>query len=187
MARQHPYLCICSTCQARRTGLNWRTIPRSRSVKTDRPNRLDSPFRPSGPISMDDVDLTAIASLMERNWRGWIGVFSCNGRAEVWPCTTWGHHSYDERDSLEGQYPLLDEIVRRYLDIRPAGGRFFVDRDGAYHTAGILWKKRFVLFAITSTEPISGISQETWHEARYTSKLGRVIRAGKRQLRWLLR
>jgi hypothetical protein len=63
--------------------------------------------------------------------------FSCNHRREVWPAhPRYGFHWEADRNHVEGQSTLLDQIVAEFLSVRPEGGRFYVTRAGAYIADG---------------------------------------------------
>ena len=63
---------------------------------------------------------------------GWPATFSCNGKREVWPGTTFGHTPKGEREHLEGVLAVLDEIVEDVVDAQPRGGRFHIDDRGVF-------------------------------------------------------
>ena len=73
----------------------------------------------------------------------WPATFSCNAHREVWPFSTYSHTHHSDRIPVAGQIPILDQIVGKFLQINPRGGRFHIDDAGAYFADD---KKQFVEF-----------------------------------------
>jgi hypothetical protein len=61
-------------------------------------------------------------------------IFSATEADGVWPFVTFGVTPDEQRVKISGieDFALLDEIVDEFLAFRPEGGRFFIDRNGAY-------------------------------------------------------
>lgn len=76
---------------------------------------------------------------------GWPATFSCNGRREVWPCTTLGPTPEREREPMEGVRALLDEIVADVLHVRPHGGRFHINDRGVFLASDLRQVTSFLL------------------------------------------
>lgn len=81
-------------------------------------------------VQRDDVDYLKFSQVRKRS--DWPAVFSCNRKGTVWLFPEGGYHHEGDRFTPP-QNPLLDEIVKTYLDIRDLGGRFFVNFDGVYY------------------------------------------------------
>jgi hypothetical protein len=62
----------------------------------------------------------------------WPATFSANEHGEVWPYVTPGYTREKDRFHLRGALDLLDYLADVYLGVRPEGGRFFLDDQGAY-------------------------------------------------------
>ena len=94
-------------------------------------------------IRFDELGFRAIEVFGRTVW-GEEPTFSCNeDGSEVWPWATFGWTPPDLRINLAGLIRILDEIVRCFLAVRPEGGRFRVDSDGARFADG---GERFVEF-----------------------------------------
>lgn len=61
----------------------------------------------------------------------WPATFSTNGR-EIWPFVTYGYTDLEDREDVKGQIPVLDEIAEECMAIKPLGGRFFINDEGAF-------------------------------------------------------
>ena len=72
--------------------------------------------------------------------------FSCNAYRQVWPEETTQWHREDQRSYCQGKLQVLDEIVAMMLEVRPNGGRFFVDWDGVFHRENWPNEERFIQF-----------------------------------------
>ena len=62
----------------------------------------------------------------------WPATFSCTMYKRVWPQNAWGYTDETRRVYLEGQFPLLDQIVGIVLHERREGGRFFISDAGVF-------------------------------------------------------
>lgn len=79
-------------------------------------------------------DFEELKQFVLRNRWDWPAVFSCNYKGEVWPFQTYGYHDEADRVYVEGQNGLLDELVMTYLNVRPEGGRLFIDENGVFYS-----------------------------------------------------
>ena len=71
---------------------------------------------------------------VNRGWP-WPAVFSCTkkyGVNKVWPAIGRGWSREENRSYVEGDFPLLDQIVAIILIEREEGGRFFINENGVY-------------------------------------------------------
>ena len=112
----------------------------------------------------------------------WPAKFSTNINDELWPWVTNGKTPIELRKDVRGLSPLLDEVARKYRDIRVEGGRIFINYEGAFWRSEdddrpvnliVRWK-----FA-NEVRPVS--KQPTYSELRSQSAAKREkIRAEKR-------
>ena len=79
------------------------------------------------PIFITRSQLEEIKQLQLRKRPDWPATFSVNCQGRIWPFANWGHTPEHNRDAIAGISPTVDAIAVRFLDIRPEGGRFFVD------------------------------------------------------------
>ena len=84
-------------------------------------------------IRLTEKEYLEVVRLGEKDSAKWPVMFSCNGSAQVWPSNSSGHSIERERRQLAGQYPVLDEIVSEVLRKHKKGGRFGVNRTGAFY------------------------------------------------------
>ena len=64
----------------------------------------------------------------------WPATFSANQHGHIWPYITPGYTPESDRLQLRGASELLDLLADEYVDLRPEGGRFFIDDLGAYYS-----------------------------------------------------
>jgi hypothetical protein len=86
-----------------------------------------------------------------RRRRDWHAVFSTNEIAELWPFIRWGRTPQEERAEFYRIPTILHTIAREYLQIRPQGGRFFINQKGAFYKLdvfGTAVKKQFLRLRI---------------------------------------
>ena len=69
-----------------------------------------------------------------QNWphARWPAVFSCNANEDVSLFHGYGFTYEANRSYLNGKICFLDKIVKYVLEVRPEGGRFFIDDNGVY-------------------------------------------------------
>ena len=60
----------------------------------------------------------------------WPAIFSCNQYQKVWPFRSYGYTG--PVTDIQGEIPRLDEIVEWVLEMRPEGGRFFINDEGVF-------------------------------------------------------
>lgn len=81
--------------------------------------------------SYDEVKRLGLLQLVSRT--DWPLVFATNCLGHIWPWIEWGHTRMDHRWHISGESGVLDEIAALYREVRPEGGRFFVDATGAFY------------------------------------------------------
>lgn len=86
------------------------------------------------PVTLDELE--ELREVQIRPKWGWPAIFSCNVDREVWPRTTASRTPDEEKEFLEGCFPLLDQVVELVIKETaargkyPLGGRFRVDDKG---------------------------------------------------------
>lgn len=87
---------------------------------------------------------------LEKHWKFPI-VFSTNSRGQIWPFITNGKTPEEKRDYVQGRSDLLDRVASIYTATRDPGGRFFINRSGAfYRTAGLSEPVKLIGWAFDS-------------------------------------
>jgi hypothetical protein len=82
-------------------------------------------------ISLNDLNLFRECRLKDR--ADWWATFSAEPNfGEIYPFITRGFTQPSQRLGLRKDFPKLAEIADLYLELRPQGGRFFIDHHGAY-------------------------------------------------------
>lgn len=75
---------------------------------------------------------------------GWHAVFSTNPSGEkIWPFTRYTLTPKPDRVLLSGSSQLLDKLVDELLRVKPEGGRFFINEDGAFWKPKEEWGQKF--------------------------------------------
>lgn len=82
-------------------------------------------------LDMTRHDLEIMKRLQVLLRTDWPAVFSTNGK-DIWPQTTLGWTPFNSRLQVRGLLKVLDRIAERYIEVRPEGGRFFIDSTGAF-------------------------------------------------------
>ncbi len=85
----------------------------------------------------------------------WPATFSANAHGHIWPFKTYSYTREFQRIQLRGASELLDYLADEYISIRPDGGRFFINAEGAYfrpeHSGPVQFTTfRFVTYAQAS-------------------------------------
>ena len=86
-----------------------------------------------------------------RHRSDWHAVFSTNQFAELWPFARWGNTPLPERVELPDAPDILRAITSEYLSVSPKGGRFFINRAGAFFKLDIFGSaliQQFLAFEI---------------------------------------
>jgi len=83
-------------------------------------------------ITISTVDLSVFRACQIKDRPDWWAVFSAEPDGDVYPFVTRGFTQRQNRVYLRGEFPKLSEVADLYLAHRPSGGRFFIDRQGAY-------------------------------------------------------
>jgi hypothetical protein len=78
-------------------------------------------------------DLSELPRLMIRPRNDWLFVGSTNSWSEVWPFACHGHTQGEMRAAVQGLNPIVDIVASYLREVKPGGGRFFVDMTGAYY------------------------------------------------------
>lgn len=81
-------------------------------------------------VTRRDLDRIKQVQLMPRT--DWPAVFSTNGD-DIWPQAVRGWTPFESRLQVRGLLEFLDTIADIYLEVRPEGGRFFIDSTGAFY------------------------------------------------------
>jgi hypothetical protein len=79
-----------------------------------------------------------------KQW-GWPAALSTNEWRDAWHPTGRGYTAMDERELLHKRFPFVDQIIEAYLELRPPGGRFFIDDEIAYTKSEHGGELRFAL------------------------------------------
>ena len=79
----------------------------------------------------------------------WPATFSRNYMGDVWPWSPYSPTREQDRRYLQGQIPLLDEVVAIVLRKRSEGGRFFLDEDGVHIEPEGFERQQIVCFEIS--------------------------------------
>ena len=98
-------------------------------------------------IVLDRQEFEELRRLQIKYRRDWPAVFSTNNR-EVWPFVTRGHTQGGDREVIRGLCKTVDQIADECLRIRDGGGRFFIDRRGAFYKDEFSQEIQFVIFRI---------------------------------------
>jgi hypothetical protein len=83
-------------------------------------------------FDVSEQDLTDLRAFVLR-YREWPAIFGCNYSGQIWPWLRWGNHDSADRQYVHGLHPLLDALVAAYLDVRPQGGRVFINEEGVFY------------------------------------------------------
>ena len=73
--------------------------------------------------------------------------FSVNCQRKTWAFATWGLTPEEMRREVGGLSDKLDVIAEEYLRVRESGGRFFLNREGAFYKDSDKNPIPFVTFA----------------------------------------
>lgn len=87
---------------------------------------------PVATMLMEREILEEIVRLVMMHRRDWPAVFSANMIQDLWPQSQFGRTAHRNRMQLRGAIAALDEIADQLLQVRPEGGRFFVNHEGAF-------------------------------------------------------
>lgn len=77
-------------------------------------------------------DLSLFRACQEEERLDWDATFSVEPNGEIYPFITRSLTPLECRVYLRNKSAKLAEIADIYLQVRPSGGRFFIDRRGAY-------------------------------------------------------
>jgi len=102
---------------------------------------------PVQKLQLSRTEFDEFRALVIRERWDWPAVFSVNPKGEIWPWVTWGWTPEYEKIDVSGRSALLRRVAYTLLNIRPEGGRFFIDEEGAYTHIGHQ-KRMFVEFEI---------------------------------------
>ena len=100
------------------------------------------------PILVSRPDLEDIKRLQIKPRNDWPAVFSTNVHGEIWPFATYGYTYGSDRVDVRGFSNVINVVAERYREIRPEGGRFFIDATGAFYKeeSGAWSTRQFVNF-----------------------------------------
>lgn len=85
------------------------------------------------PVPMTKEELSSLKKLQVQFRWDWPATFSANWHGDIWPFITYSYTREDQRIQLRGKDDLLGYIADLYISVRPEGGRFFIDDEGAYY------------------------------------------------------
>jgi len=91
---------------------------------------------PVQKLQISSTEFDEFMALVRRERWDWPAVFSVNPKGEIWPWVTWGRTPKHERIDVSGRSRLLRKVAYTLLNIRPEGGRFFINEKGAYTYIG---------------------------------------------------
>lgn len=116
--------------------------------------------------SRSELELLFILKVKHR-W-DWPGCFSTNWYGELWPWVVFNRTPTLQRVNVAGVSTLLDELAGRFLEVRPEGGRFFVNNEGAFWKPGLLEVKEFArLEIVEGPAPRRKVRAAPTHETTY--------------------
>jgi hypothetical protein len=84
---------------------------------------------------------------LKANWRP-DPTFSTNGKKKIWISKDRGNTPDEYRHYIQGQSRIIDAIAAEYREIRPGGGRFFIEQTEAYFCPEYEPQQRIVLLQI---------------------------------------
>jgi len=84
-------------------------------------------------MDMTGEELNHLKRLLVSYRRDRKAVFSVNSQERTWPFATWGPTPEARRKHIVRGSEKLRVIACELLRVRPEGGRFFLDRTGAYY------------------------------------------------------
>jgi hypothetical protein len=96
-----------------------------------------------------EAELEEVRRVQVKYRLDWPATFSTNFHGEIWPFSRWGLTPGKDRELITGVCPLIDEVAIEFLQVRDGGGRFFVDRDGAYYKSDVDYV-RFIRFQVVA-------------------------------------
>ena len=85
----------------------------------------------------------------------WPATFSANEHGHIWPFKTYSYTPDFQRIPLRGASELLDYLADEYISIRPEGGRFFINDEGAYFRPEHHAPVQFATFGFTTESEVS--------------------------------
>ena len=99
---------------------------------------MDDDWENAEEIEIIEKDFLELKMLANLELRSDYLVFSCNYKGHVWAYTRPTRTPYDERNHVQGKSWLLNKIAEIFLEFEsigdaPIGGRFFVNRKGAFY------------------------------------------------------
>jgi hypothetical protein len=68
----------------------------------------------------------------DKRRKDWHAVFSTNFSENTWPFETYGLTPEKLRKEIQAKSPILVRIAGIYIEVRPSGGRFFINREGVF-------------------------------------------------------
>jgi hypothetical protein len=98
------------------------------------------------PIRITYEEFIRFIRLQRKKRWDWPATFSTNPQGEIWPYVTKGLTPENDRDFVQGELDLLDQVAGIYSELREAAGRFHIDWDGAYGCFGGLEPERFIVW-----------------------------------------
>lgn len=123
-------------------------------------------------VTTHELEQLRFAQIRQRN--DWPAVFGCNRHRDVWLWVTYGYHRMEDRRPIV--HPLVNQIVDVYLGIRPSGGRFFIDAEGAFYQEEGMPLLRFASFNLTkrsvrTRSPIDAPTRRDYSGAEALAKI----------------
>jgi hypothetical protein len=83
-------------------------------------------------IRINKVEFDKLRELQVKKRNDCHAAFSTNLSEIPWPFVTFGLTPEQLREKIRTVSPILYRLVGNFIEIRPPGGRFFVDDKGAY-------------------------------------------------------
>ena len=86
-----------------------------------------------GVIDVSKEEFSRFKLWAENGRWGWPARLSTNDWRDLWEPPGWGYTRLRDREQMRGEFPFVDDVVEEYLELRPGGGRFFIDDRVAYY------------------------------------------------------
>ncbi len=117
------------------------------------------------PIRISKAEFDKFRELQRKKRGDCHAAFSSNLSENPWPFVTFGLTPEQLREKVLERSPKLIQLVGVFIEIRPTGGRFFVDEQGVYWKDAQKRRHRFVEWKPDERlrEPIK---QPSWPELR---------------------
>ena len=107
------------------------------------------------PVPLAQKEFDRLRQMQVKFRWDWPATFSANEYGNIWPFKTYSHTPEFKRIPLRGASELLDYLADEYISIRPGGGRFFINNDGAYFRSEHSDAVQFTTFRFVAETEVS--------------------------------